>query len=60
MEYLPCSACRFWEQWGTSSTGTCRRYPPRRGGMGQRFATTGETLFPVTYATDWCGEHTSK
>ena len=52
-----CATCCHWEPIGPKrkdTTGLCRRNAPSAGSTteGVRYA-----LWPVTAATDWCGEH---
>lgn len=46
---VPCGKCKFWNENGIN-TGQCRRMPPQvgPGGHGKKW--------PITSATDWCGE----
>ncbi len=54
-----CAACTYWNA-ESSGKGECRRQPPQaisfKVGEDVRF----ETKFPVTSASDWCGEFAAK
>ncbi|MGQ9370310.1 hypothetical protein [Azospirillum sp. A39] len=48
-----CYTCRFWEGQGVRQRGpkgTCRRFPP------VVTSRSPDGRFPVTLASDWCGE----
>src|ERR1041385_4127522 len=51
-----CSNCRFWDYPADQVTSTewpCRRYAPKPGPSGNGTS----TYWPLTEASDWCGEH---
>lgn len=50
---VPCAECRFWKNNGLN-TGECRRMPPV---VGPKYS---GSKWPITNATDWCGESVSR
>lgn len=50
-----CETCRFWAgtTHGNQLRADCRAHPPA-------FTTVRNTVWPMTQADDWCGEHQSK
>ena len=60
-----CQTCRNWQS-DTGEMGECRRYAPRPSvecalptvavPEGEE-DTSGEAVWPVTFASDWCGEY---
>lgn len=44
-----CRTCKFWNSFQDEKDGTCQRYPPTR-------TVDGESRFPLTFETEWCGE----
>lgn len=50
-----CGACAFWKKTGENA-GECRVQPPQAIAFKVDEETRVETRFPVTEATDWCGE----
>jgi hypothetical protein len=67
MEQQYCLSCRYWVQTrvegpgvpgipGAPAQGECKRYAPRPSvGSGHR-----HVLWPLTAATDFCGQHEAK
>lgn len=56
-----CENCVWWEPNETErDCGLCRRYPPqlssRADGRYENWKLWGETLYPATLNSDWCGE----
>jgi hypothetical protein len=54
-----CAACAFWNE-TASNEGECRRQPPQAISFKVDESTQFETRFPVTKASDWCGEFQAK
>lgn len=53
-----CTNCAFWNQW-TEHKGYCRRHAPRPYYVtiiGEGTVEDEEVGWPITDATDWCGE----
>lgn len=49
---MTCDECEYWEEMidgEPTRAGICRRYPPSS-------AERGDTFFPSTFPSDWCGE----
>lgn len=51
-EKLSCETCRWWLRDGKFGQGWCRAKSPILNNLDRRW--------PLTYADDWCGEHTPK
>jgi hypothetical protein len=55
-----CDSCRFWDE-TFDGDGLCRRHAPRampeRMLMDQNEDVNRFVAFPLTTASDWCGEH---
>lgn len=55
-----CGACLFWQSTNEDlSTGLCRRMAPRVFFVKEDQKSL-ETMWPVTYGDDWCGEYEPK
>ncbi len=61
-----CASCLFWENASGLFLGTCRRLPPGIFAIRNApddleadtdFEAAAEGLWPMTRASDWCGEH---
>jgi hypothetical protein len=50
-----CSACKHWNS-NTNNEGECRRQAPQALVFVVDAETKFESRFPVTKATEWCGE----
>jgi hypothetical protein len=50
-----CSACKHWNS-KASNEGECRRHSPQALVFVVDAETKFESRFPVTQASDWCGE----
>ena len=48
-----CVTCIFWAKYDADK-GSCRRYPPSYADK------IVGAVFPTTYETTWCGEHTKQ
>ena len=53
-EKANCSSCRFWDCAADGVRGLCRRRSPRQDDD------VGQAVWPLTHATDWCGQHEMK
>ncbi|NJM37945.1 MAG: hypothetical protein HC845_08885 [Akkermansiaceae bacterium] len=51
-----CSACQHWSNEASSEKGECRRHAPQAFVFTIDSKTKFESRFPVTNASDWCGE----
>jgi hypothetical protein len=51
-----CSACKHWSNQSSADKGECRRYAPQTLVFTIDNETKFESRFPVTKASDWCGE----
>lgn len=51
-----CSACKHWSHEARATQGECRRHAPQTLVFTIDDKTKFESRFPVTQATDWCGE----
>jgi hypothetical protein len=51
-----CSACKHWSNQANAEIGECRRYAPQTLVFTVDDQTKFESRFPVTKASDWCGE----
>lgn len=49
-----CDTCRFFDAFGSTSRGVCRRYAPRAYTSNSDGRT--ETWWPFTHGDEWCGE----
>jgi hypothetical protein len=59
MGAMTCNDCKYWDGAEFRGSGFCRKNPPVLEQRNGTFVTeTG--LWPVTQATDWCGEHAEK
>lgn len=61
--HMACENCRWWEGWERDGeqTGKCRRHAPRPYSTADRMtAGSLDAGWPVTDATDFCGEHILK
>ncbi|MGJ8671419.1 hypothetical protein [Rubritalea sp.] len=54
-----CAACAYWDS-ADNSNGNCRRSSPQSVVFEVSSEKTIKTVFPVTSASDWCGEFKSK
>ncbi len=54
-----CSTCMFWERVGTRDRGECRRNAPRAQIAGFDLDVEIKAFWPMTEATDWCGQQMS-
>lgn len=50
-----CQACAYWKK-TSDAQGECRVQPPQAIAFQVDEETRVETRFPVTEASDWCGE----
>jgi hypothetical protein len=51
-----CSACKHWSNESSASQGECRRHAPQTLVFTIDAETKFESRFPITQASDWCGE----
>lgn len=54
-----CESCAYWNS-TAAAEGECRRQPPQAISFRVDEQTRFETRFPVTQASDWCGEYSAK
>ena len=52
-----CDGCSVWDREGTTGVGFCRRHAPL---VARVTAKEIETVWPETFAEDWCGEFRAK
>ena len=53
-----CEACVYWKS--TAANGECRRHAPQTIVFNVDSNVKFESRFPVTKATDWCGDFSAK
>lgn len=51
-----CAACKHWSHEANAEQGECRRHAPQTLVFTIDAETKFESRFPVTNASDWCGE----
>ncbi len=55
-----CESCTYWQQKADASAGECRRHAPQTIAFTVDESVKFESRFPLTKASDWCGDYAAK